>query len=177
VSEVPILVTGAVALGVPVIAALWARANQREQLRHDRQTRDLEELRKLLDEAAGLLGEARFAEVRVTTAAGWDRGFATSDEGKLTAKAIESQRERIETRADVSHRVSTMGDRIAMRLGRDVPAAVAWRATEAVLTSLSNVTDHDHENWKTAAAGLGPARIAFMDEANKLVASRLPPET
>jgi hypothetical protein len=177
VSAIPILVTGAVALGVPVVAALWARSNQARQLEHDRQIRDLEELRRLLDAAAELLSEALVAEARVRGARIWDRSLETSDEGQLAKSAVENQRALVNARVDLHLRASAMDDRITMRLRRDAPVAVLYRAAVAVLNNMAGVTDHEEEpeRWKTLNRGLGEARKLFVDEATKLIGSRLPP--
>jgi hypothetical protein len=161
VSDVPILVTGVVALGVPAITALWARSNQAKALEHDRQVRDLEELRKLLDAATDLLAEGLAAELGVRGVRLWDRALETSSEGNLTKRAIDNQRALVN---------------IGMRLGRDSPVATQYRLAVVLLQKVGGILDHekDSEAWKSSTAQLGVAQIAFTNEANKLVASRLP---
>lgn len=172
------MVTGAVALGVPVIAALWARSNQAQQLKHDRQIRDLEELRMLLDAAADLLTEALIAERRLRGARVWDRALETSEKGNLTKKAVENQRALVEGRIEVYMRASAMAERIAMRLGRDAPVTIAYRVALTVVGNLAKVTDHkeEPEQWAPLIRGLAEARTIFADEANTLIRSRLPPK-
>jgi len=176
VSDVPILVTGVVALGVPAITALWARSNQAKALEHDRQVRDLEELRKLLDAATDLLAEGLAAELGVRGVRLWDRALETSSEGNLTKRAIDNQRALVNDRAALHLRLGVMADRIGMRLGRDSPVATQYRLAVVLLQKVGGILDHekDSEAWKSSTAQLGVAQIAFTNEANKLVASRLP---
>jgi hypothetical protein len=48
------------------------------------------------------------------------------------------------------------------------------RAALAVLSELNFDPFTNRERWKTLGAGLVNAREVFVDEANKLIASRLP---
>ena len=59
--DAAIVVTGAVALGVPCLAALWAWSIQRPPLAPDRDTRELEALRRVFDEAVAHLVETDIA--------------------------------------------------------------------------------------------------------------------
>jgi hypothetical protein len=175
--DVGIIVTGAVALGVPVIAALWARSNQAKALQHDREVRDLAELRNLLDEAADLLAESASSALSVVAIRKWDELLETTEGGHLTDAATGRQRELHFARQQLGMRSTAMQDRIAMRLGRDASVTVLHRAALAVLRNLGDTDPFaDRERWKSLGAGLVNAREVFVDEANKLIASHLPSE-
>jgi hypothetical protein len=149
--DLALIVTGAVALGVPVIAALWARSNQAKALEHDREVRDLAELRNLLDEAADLLAESASARLNVVAARRWDELLETTESGDLTDTAAASQRKLHAARQDLAMRSTAMQDRIAMRLGRDATVTVVHRAALAVLSELNFDPFTNRERWKTLA--------------------------
>lgn len=196
-SDAAIIVTGAVALGVPCVAAVWARSAQRTQLAHDRETRELEELRRVFDEAVDHVVEADIALSRWESAA--MRRLPSLNDENLRDLADAERDELLHALSAAQKQVASSMERLAMRLRRDASVVQRYVAVVAALMTLFDVTSarsfrageriravserqSDEEvtaeirDWMKALDVFHTARWAFVDEATKLIGSRLPRE-
>jgi hypothetical protein len=197
VSDTAILVTGAVALGVPCVAALWARSTQETQLAHDRETRELEELRRLFDDAVDHVVEADIALSR------WGSDMLVEplllDDEDRRRRAYAERDEFLQAAGAARFRVVSSLEHLGMRLGRDASVVQRYAAVAAALEgfvdaaaarsfgSYERITKGRSErsdeevkaeirDWMKALDVFHTARWEFVDEATKLIGSHLPRE-
>jgi hypothetical protein len=157
------------AILVAALAAFTAQIRLRAQLKHDRELRDVEHLRSVLDEAAGLL-ETAIARL-------FEYGAARHDEDQ-TEEDIEEARERaVEARWAMERHER----RLDIRLPRDEPAAVAYSAAidaiEGAINALGRTptpTATDLENFADMRKLGAQQHARFTAAARNLVGVRLP---
>jgi hypothetical protein len=153
-------------------------ARLRARFAHERIMADLEELRSLLDEAAGHLAEAEAAESRYVSERDWLVNHKwPAEHGEADAFPVEAAEELLrlsDKRADAAHRAIASQERIAMRIGYDTPVQRhCWGAIHALM-ELWDVDQSDpggeHRRDQLRAQHLDE-RKAFMDAARELIAT------
>lgn len=149
------------------------RERLREQLDHDRQARELAELRKVLDEATDLL-HAAAAQLSEVDWLWRNLGDAPTVEQLANAKA-----------ADMKLGDAVIGTegarfRLSLRLGRKHAVIVAFEGVLRELESLYRFVNPDHQMSEDDAKAITQLRATFVnrlgvfrDEALKIVGSRL----
>jgi hypothetical protein len=178
------------ALTGAVIAAFTAGRRQKRELKHDRDLKDLTELRDVLDEAAislketihqchQLMGHLSAWELRDDQ----NDPDAKADYERLYREGFAVERART---GDARDRMIVAGQRIAIRLGRDKPIYDAYQiAIRLVIEVIRQVVVEDRRQHEANApastfaaaelnAQLGQLERGFVDQAVALVASHIP---
>jgi hypothetical protein len=168
-------------LGAMIVAAIAAGTAQwrlRAQLKHDRRMRDLDELRRFLDECARAASAASEAFLRVASHSPlvprprWWAPWRTAEERSLS--------EREETFWKLNERVSPLYQQLVLRVGEEHNIAKAFLAVQAALTveaiSLSEgvettdpASDERVEAMNEAISNLREAYYGFLETARQTV--------
>jgi hypothetical protein len=179
------------ALIVAFVAAATAQWRQRGQLRHDRELRDLEELRALLDECAQAGGAASQAFLQWTNALAymdpgrrrrwrspllrrWRRSQLIALSEDVTVEITDAnevtdlaEREREFTAA--AEPIFALYQRVVLRLGLEHPATEAFLAVQGVyavyLASTDDIEDKElgsRERWDAVREAQGHVRAAHF---------------
>jgi hypothetical protein len=140
--------------------AFW---RQKKQLAHDRELRDIEALRQVLDEGAEALGTAKAAQVRLARL--W-REWMPAKQTKLDDAATE-QRAAVARARSVSHRLE-------LRLAPDDPVLQRYQRAGNTLDELAAITmkaspgqnyDKHREQLLALDKNLGTDTKEFLNEA------------
>jgi hypothetical protein len=161
---------GGTIVGV-LIGAGTASRRQVKQLAHDREVRELETLRQVLDEGAEALGTAKASQVRLVRL--W-RDWMPTKQPKLDEAANE-QRAAIAHARSVSHRLD-------LRLPPSDPVLQRYKTAGKALDELAaltmNASGWNYANYREQLGEiderLGTHTQAFLDEARARFGPRLP---
>lgn len=169
------------AIIVAAIAAVTAQRRLRQQLLHDRELRDLDELRALLDECVQVIGQTAQAFLRY----GWFvRPPELKDEtGTDPPYVPKSPAEAIQTFDAQQQPIFGLYQRIILRLGREhaVSQAILGAQGAAAMSMVFMDEDLDprdatkemHEEWQRLAQSFQVAHFVLLDAAQRLVGSRI----
>lgn len=147
---------------------------------HDRQMRDLEELRSLLDEAARDLTNAEMADREYWNARKWQEAINPhlgGDDRKVSLDEAEKWRKLVDARIDALHLALATQERVAMRLGTESEVRERFYDAARALRRLMEVPvdAEDGDERRAAHAGeLAEGRTAFVLAAQRLIGSQLP---
>lgn len=161
---------GGTILGV-LLGAGTAFWRQMKQLAYDREVRELEALRRVLDEGAEALGTAKASQVRLARL--W-RDWMPAKQPKLD-EATSEQRAAVAHARSVSHRLD-------LRLPPDDPVLQRYKTAGKTLDELAAITMNAspgqnyfnyHEQLAEIDERLGAQTQAFLDEARASFGPRL----
>ena len=187
------ILIGALAAGTAIVAALIAAISadmrQRRQLKHDRQLKDLAEIRSVVDEAI-------IAFEKATNQVAWaiislDIPAADSEDDEVNARVQRIHKrgftEAMETLAERRDEMMVAGRRLVIRIGRDEPLYRTYEsAVSSVIDSIRLIYAEDRRLTDTGTASdpefdtdelidsLADLRTTLVTEAVALVGSRLP---
>jgi hypothetical protein len=186
------ILIGALAAGTAIVAALIAAISadmrQRRQLKHDRQLKDLAEIRSVVDEAI-------IAFEKATNQVAWaiislDVRAANSDDEVNARVQHRREREFTEAMTTLAERRDEMivaGRRLVIRIGRDEPLYRTYAsAVSSVIDSIRLIYAEDQRLTGTGTASdpefdtdelidnLADLRTTLVTETVALVGSRLP---
>jgi hypothetical protein len=187
------ILIGALAAGTAIVAALIAAVSadmrQRRQLKHDRQLKDLAEIRSVVDEAI-------IAFEKTTNQVAWavislDAPGADSEDDEVNARVQDIHKseftEAMKTLAEHRDEMIVAGRRLVIRIGRDEPLYRTYAsAISSVIDSIRLIYDEDRRLTGTGTASdpefdtdelidsLANHRTTLVTEAVALVGSRLP---
>jgi hypothetical protein len=156
----------------PSVTAWWVQRQQGKRQDFERESSDLAELRRVLDDAS-----AACNRVMVTFHEAWAQVTADGltgqapDRGKLEPLVSAYSNAMLDATA--------AGQRVQIRLGASHPVAAALRTfNAAVMKASANVSQgHSPKGFEQAMVGMKDADAAsarFVEEANRLVGSKLP---
>jgi hypothetical protein len=165
------------AIIVALIAAVTAQSRLRQQLWHDRELKDLDELRALLDECAQVIGGSSTALQRY----GW---FARLQEQRVEGPPSKhlprNAAEAIDTYSAESQHLGELYQRVVLRLGGHHHVTMELLEVQASLTAATfvmdpnvNPSDEATEQWASALSNLRDTYFAFLEGARVLVGSRI----
>jgi hypothetical protein len=173
------------AIIVATIAAVTAQVRLNKQLAHDRELRDLDELRALLDECAQAAGRTIRAYVKY----GWfvrpDDLPTDSEADPLTGQVPrpQSAAELVETFTVENEPIFSLYQRVVLRLGAEHPISRAFLTVQGVASMALMVmeedadpkeaTDDDWEEWEGVLWSLREAHFRFLEASRRLVGSRI----
>jgi len=169
----PAYIAAVVAVVVTAITAWTAQVRLRAQLRHDRELHDVGELRSVVDEAAGLTYVAldKISDA-IEAAEEWansgsavpeKRARAARHEACVATWPMEGMAARLVLRLTAEHRVY-----LSFQEFHHECKAAARKMPQTRPDILAP------DSWQTIRPGLRQTRTRFLEEANAVVATRLP---
>lgn len=153
-----VLVAGGFALAGAIVAALTAGVRQRQQLAHERELRDLDELRRVLDEISGWFATFSYRIVIATTSEAVDTAVehGLEEGGRFEA-------------------------RLSLRIGEDTEVVKALVTMSGIVEKVADAKSEMLQGNEEAAGKVGVAWKEYeqaTDEyyaaARRLVGARLP---
>lgn len=174
IALVSVVVTGVTAVGVPVVNAVAAAKADARRYRHEREARDLDELRDLLDDAALSISGYIATAIALESA----HGTVSDREPPLLPHA----EARLNAMRDAASQSHTLNRRLVIRLGREHRAVTALglclkrldEAMGAVSTDLALDVPREKEDPVVLVArrmSWHEAHEHFLDVACELVGS------
>lgn len=160
-------VAAGIAIAVAILAAVTAQRRLRQQLAHDRELRDLEALRAVLDESASALAEATLALARLVRL--WSR--RVPDEDPRVSEASAAQRASVRA-------VRAAIYRLAMRLPSNDPVVQKFEQTYSALDVIAGLQqrlapNEPYEQWypqiQEASQRVEEHRQRFLEAAREKI--------